>query len=65
MSRSGNYVVRLLDLSFTAPVYPLEALRLRAVSSAAAASGRLRLDLTACKADGTVTARGTAEIEGA
>jgi acyl dehydratase len=54
--------VRVLDVSFSAPVFPLEALRLTA-TVAAVELPRLRLDLVARKADGTVTARGSAEVD--
>lgn len=57
--------LRVLDLAFSAPVFPLEALRLVATVAAVAAveAGRLRIDLQATKADGTVTARGHAEVD--
>ncbi|MGI9026191.1 MAG: MaoC family dehydratase [Burkholderiaceae bacterium] len=60
----GAARLRVLDVSFTAPVFPLDALRYKAVAGHAT-EGRVRIELTAQKADGTVTARGYAEVEAA
>ena len=47
-----------LDVTFLAPVYPDEALTLRAVTSVA--NGEVICELSAAKADGTPTAKGEA-----
>jgi len=57
--RYGTARLRVLDLTFTAPVFPDEPLVLTAT---VAKVGDLTLDLTAAKLDGTVTARGVAQI---
>lgn len=57
----GTGQVKTLDVSFSAPVFPLEALRLSAVV-AEVRDGRAQLALQAQKADGVVTAKGTAEV---
>ena len=57
----GGERLRVLDVSFSAPVFPLEALRFKATAGETT-SGRVHLDLVAEKADGTVTARGYAEV---
>ena len=58
----GASRLRVLDLAFSAPVFPLEALRLKA-NVVAVEAGRLRIELLAAKGDGTVTARGHAEVD--
>ena len=58
----GPSRLRVLDLTFTAPVFPDEPLMLTAT---VASVGELRLDLLAAKLDGTVTAKGFAEIAAA
>jgi acyl dehydratase len=58
----GADAVKVLDVTFVAPVYPMEALRLRGTVKDEVPP-RLVLELQACKTDGTVTARGTAEVE--
>ncbi len=56
----GDDNVKLLDVTFTAPVYPDDTLILRAEVSE---SGPVtRCTLTAIKSDGTPTAKGIAEI---
>lgn len=57
---SGNLV--WLDVSFVAPVFPLEALRLQARVASVEAQA-LQLELSATKEDGTVTARGQAQVK--
>lgn len=57
----GAERLKVLDVSFSAPVFPLESLRLKA-TVAEVQDGRARIDLIAQKADGTVTAKGTAEV---
>ncbi|MCW5770443.1 MAG: MaoC family dehydratase [Rhodospirillaceae bacterium] len=52
--------LRSLDITFTAPVFPGEALRLTATVEKI--DGDVALALAAHKADGTPTARGTATI---
>lgn len=61
----GASRLRVLDLTFSAPVFPLEALRLRATVARVAAdeAGRLRIDLLATKGNGIVIARGHAEVD--
>ena len=52
--------MRLLDITFTAPVYPDDTLILRAeVSEPGPVT---RCTLTAIKSDGTPTAKGIAEV---
>ncbi|MFW2357982.1 MaoC family dehydratase [Hydrogenophaga sp.] len=58
----GSGRLRTLDVSFSAPVFPLESLQLLATVSDVPSPDALRIDLVARKADGTVTARGTAEV---
>ena len=56
----GDDKLKLLDVTFTAPVYPDDTLILRAEVSE---SGPVtRCTLTAIKSDGTPTAKGIAEI---
>jgi acyl dehydratase len=56
----GDDKVRLLDITFTAPVYPDDTLILRAeVSEPGPVT---RCTLTAIKSDGTPTAKGIAEV---
>ncbi|WP_151447089.1 MaoC family dehydratase [Lacisediminimonas profundi] len=57
----GAGQVKMLDVSFSAPVFPLEALRLNAVVGEVR-DGRAQVVLQAQKADGVVTAKGTAEV---
>jgi acyl dehydratase len=52
--------LRALDITFTAPVFPEDALTLRAEVTAVGAT--VQCALTATKADGTKTATGTAEL---
>jgi acyl dehydratase len=52
--------LRALDITFTAPVFPEDALTLRAEVTAVGAT--VQCALTATKADGTRTATGTAEL---
>lgn len=49
-----------IDVSFVAPVFPLEPLRLQARVSAVSDTG-FTIELSAAKVDGTVTARGQAQ----
>ena len=56
----GRDAVRLLDITFTAPVYPDEALILRAEVVETGAVTRCALSAT--KRDGTQTAKGIAEV---
>lgn len=58
----GSERLRVLDVSFSAPVFPLETLRFKATAGETD-GGRARLELVAQKADGTVTARGYAEVD--
>lgn len=58
----GSRRLRTLDVSFSAPVFPLESLQLLATVSDVPSPDALRIDLVARKTDGTVTARGTAEV---
>lgn len=60
--RFGAQAVKVLDVSFVAPVFPLEAMRLTATVKEES-KGRITLDLLAAKADGSVTARGMAEVQ--
>ena len=60
--RYGASRLRVLDLTFTAPVFPDEPLMLTATVSKV---GDLTLDLVAAKLDGTVTAKGFAQIASA
>lgn len=55
----GQERLRWLDVTFTAPVFPDEALRIRAVVDAVEA-GIVSCTLTAEKADGTATAKASA-----
>ena len=59
--RVGQDNLRWLDVSFTAPVFPDEALRLTARVTAVE-GGAVTCALVAEKADGTPTARGEAEF---
>jgi acyl dehydratase len=60
----GAQKLAWIDVSFVAPVFPLEALRMQARVSDV--SGHLvQIELTATKADGTVTARGRAQVDDA
>jgi acyl dehydratase len=60
----GAQKLAWIDVSFVAPVFPLEALRMQARVSDV--SGHLvQIELTATKADGTVTARGQAQVDDA
>jgi acyl dehydratase len=58
--RFGQERLRSLDITFTAPVYPGEALRFVATVRPTAPASEL--DLVVSKADGTVTAKGVAVI---
>jgi acyl dehydratase len=58
--RFGPSRLKVLDLTFTAPVFPGEALRLTA--RVATGDGDITLDLIAAKPDGTTTAKGVAVI---
>ncbi|OGA35085.1 MAG: hypothetical protein A3G80_02220 [Betaproteobacteria bacterium RIFCSPLOWO2_12_FULL_62_13b] len=60
VERLGRQRLKLLDLSFTAPVFPDEALALTA--KVAKVEDELTLELTAAKQDGTVTAKGFATV---
>lgn len=60
----GSERLRVLDVSFSAPVFPLETLRFKATAGETD-DGRVHLDLVAEKADGTATARGYAEVDAA
>ena len=53
--------VRSLDVSFSAPVFPLEDLDLRATVEQVA-DGMALMALVAQKVDGTVTAKGQAQV---
>jgi len=55
----GQRRLRWLDVSFTAPVFPEEALRIRATVDAVE-DGVVSCTLTAEKADGTATAKASA-----
>jgi acyl dehydratase len=57
---AGVGTLRTLDITFTAPVYPDDALTLRAQVTDVGAT--IQLTLTATKRDGTKTASGTAEL---
>ena len=57
----GADQVRSLDVSFSAPVFPLEDLDLRATVEQVA-DGMALLALVAQKVDGTVTAKGQAQV---
>jgi acyl dehydratase len=56
----GATRLRVLDLTFTAPVFPDEPLVLTA--TVGKVDGELTLDLVSTKLDGTVTAKGFAQI---
>jgi acyl dehydratase len=56
----GPARLKLLDVTFTAPVFPEEGLRLTA--RVAKVEGDIMLELAAAKADGTTTAKGIAVI---
>jgi acyl dehydratase len=56
----GDGAVRLLDVTFTAPVYPEDTLILRA--EVVETGPVTRCALTAVKRDGTQTAKGVAEL---
>jgi acyl dehydratase len=56
----GDDAVRLLDVTFVAPVYPDDTLILRA--EVTEAGSLTRCTLTAVKSDGTPTAKGVAEV---
>jgi acyl dehydratase len=59
----GAARLKTIDVSFSAPVFPLEALQLTAtVAGQGAAADTVRIELLARKQDGTVTARGSAEV---
>ena len=53
--------LKVLDVTFTAPVFPQEELALSGTVSKVEAD--ITIDLVASKADGTVTARGFAIVE--
>ncbi len=57
----GADQVRSLDLSFIAPVFPLEDLELRATVERVT-DAEVALALVAQKADGTLTAKGQAQV---
>jgi acyl dehydratase len=61
-ARFGHASLKVVDVSFVAPVFPLEALRLTATVAADQVGGAIKLDLLARKQDGTVTAKGVAEV---
>lgn len=56
----GPQRLRVLDITFTAPVYPEEALDLS--GKVAKIGDDIMIDLVAAKSDGTVTARGFAVV---
>ncbi len=56
----GHGRTKTLDLFFTAPVFPEDALALKAV--VAEVGDVIRVTLTATKPDGGLTAKGTAEL---
>ena len=58
----GAARLKVLDVSFTAPVFPEEVLRL--VASVEKVEGDIHLALRAQKEDGTVTATGSAVVAG-
>lgn len=58
--RFGAAALRTLDVAFVAPVFPLEPLSFSA--TVVEAGELLRIELRATKDDGTVTARGIAEV---
>lgn len=60
--RFGARAVKVLDVSFIAPVFPMEPLRLTATVKEAAGL-HLTLELQASKAEGVVTARGMAQVQ--
>lgn len=62
--RFGPRRVAWLDVNFVAPVFPQEALRMQARVTNIAGDV-VQVELTATKSDGTVTARGQAQIDGA
>lgn len=57
---AGAQRLKVLDLTFTAPVFPEEPLVLMA--TVAKVEGDITLDLAATKRDGTVTAKGLAVL---
>lgn len=57
---AGIGSLKVLDVTFTAPVFPHDSLTLRAVVDEAGTT--VRCNLTASKGDGTKTATGTAEL---
>jgi acyl dehydratase len=59
---AGERRLALLDVFFTAPVFPGESLVLKA--EVAEAGDVIRCTLAAHKADGTQTAKGVAELQG-
>jgi acyl dehydratase len=59
---AGAQRLRLLDVFFTAPVFPGESLVLKA--EVAEAGEVIRCTLAAHKTDGTQTAKGVAELQG-
>lgn len=61
----GRARLKSIDVSFTAPVFPLEPLRLTATVGEPGTADTLLIELLARKTDGTVTARGSAEVEAA
>lgn len=60
---AGPGRLRALDITFTAPVFPEDALTLRAAVTAVGTT--VQCVLTATKADGTKTATGIAELSNA
>jgi acyl dehydratase len=58
----GAARLKVVDVSFSAPVFPLEALQLTATVAEQSAADTIRIDLLARKQDGTVTARGSAQV---
>lgn len=58
---AGAAALRVLNVTFTAPVYPEDSLTLRA--EVTVTTPRLACALSARKSDGTETARGIAELE--
>jgi acyl dehydratase len=57
----GQERVKMLDVAFSAPVFPLEVLRLKA-TVVSIENGLAKIELSAQKLDGSVTAKGTAEL---
>lgn len=58
--RVGRGKLRVLDITFTAPVYPED--RLTLIAEVADVGNVIRCNLSSFKQDGSQTAKGTAEI---